>query len=123
VRIMALARSPARGSIFALSGMLVWAAHFTIIYGLTSLACARGFAETEFLGVAVIRLGIGTATLIAGLAALAVIGQALRHRRARQVGDDSLPAFAAVMAILIAGLALVAILWEALPVLMLPPCA
>lgn len=121
---MATARSPARRSIFALSGMLIWAAHFGIIYGFTSLACARGFAETRLFGIGVVSLSIAVATLIAVLGALAVIWQALRRRRAEQVGgDNSLPEFTSVMAVLIAGLSLVAILWEALPVLMMPPCA
>lgn len=121
---MALARSSRYSSLFALSGMLIWAAHFGLIYGLTSLACARGFAETRVFGVTVVSLSIGVVTVIAALGTLTVIWQALRRRAVTASGNGlSLPAFTAVMAALIAGLALVAILWEALPVLMLPPCA
>lgn len=122
---MAFARGLLHSPLLALSGMLIWALHFGLIYGVTSLACARGFAQTRVFGVAVLPLSIGVLTLIAALGSLAVIWQALRRRRALAASGDesSLPEFTSVVAALIAGLALVAIIWEALPALMLPPCA
>ena len=87
------------------AGAIVWALHFAAIYGLTALACARGFPSA-------VPWAIGIATALAAAAAAAIIALALRN-----------PDFAGWMAAAVAGLALLAIVWQAFPVLMLPACA
>ena len=88
------------------AGATVWATHFLAIYGITTLACAQR------MPVAVPWIVAG-ATLLAGSVAVVVLVKCLRVRSdfVRGVGAGH------------AGLALVAILWEALPALTVPPCA
>jgi hypothetical protein len=83
----------------------LWAAHFTAIYGAATLACARGFNDA-------IPPAIAIATILAacGCGWLMIVGW--RHRRT----------FEAWLMAALAAMALLAILWEALPVLMVPPC-
>ena len=85
-------------------GIVVWALHFTLVYGFTALACARGFgAAAPWV--------VGAATLIAAAAALAIIVTHLASE------------FIRWMTAALAGFALVAIVWEGLSALMVPACA
>jgi hypothetical protein len=85
-------------------GIGVWALHFTLIYGFTALACARGFgAAAPWV--------VGVATVIAAAAAVAII---VTHLAAE---------FTSWMTAAVAGFALLAIVWEGLPALMVPICA
>jgi hypothetical protein len=84
-------------------GVIVWAAHFGLIYGIAGFACARGYGEA-------VPWTIGAATLVAAAAAGAII---LAHLS---------PEFTRWMTAAVAGLALVAIVWEGLAVLLVPAC-
>jgi hypothetical protein len=95
------------------SGVIIWAAHFTVIYGFTALACARGFAELQWLGVGIVPWTVGGATLIAVTATLVMGVPAARAARA---------SFENWMTAGVAGLALIAIVWETWPVIMVPTC-
>ena len=96
------------------AGVIVWAAHFGTIYGYTGLACARRFHDTGPLWIAGVPWVIGVATLIAVAIMLWLIAPLVRgHRR-----DD----FVVWMSAAIAGLALIGIVYEAVPVVMLPVC-
>ena len=46
-------------------GVVLWALHFTVIYGFTALACARGFGAS-------VPWFVGGATVVAAAAATAV---------------------------------------------------
>jgi hypothetical protein len=97
------------------SGPLIWAAHFTAIYAFTALACARHFAHASWLGVDVVLWAIGIGTSAAAIAALVVFLAGVSDGRR----DDP---FVAWMSAALGALALVAIVWEALPVLLVPVC-
>jgi hypothetical protein len=84
------------------AGAIVWAAHFMLIYGLTGLACARGLP-----GIVPWAIAVATALAVAAAVALLLVRSA---------------DFAGRVASGVAGLALVAIVWEALPALALPAC-
>jgi hypothetical protein len=117
-------RDPDRANFAALSGsvlagLLIWAAHFLVIYGATGLACTRGFADARVLGFGVLALTIVAATVLALLAAGAVLVRALRF--ARRSDGGSIP-FLRWMAAMVALLALVAIAWDGLPVLLVSAC-
>jgi hypothetical protein len=87
------------------SGVLVWAAHFTVVYGFTALACARGFGGAA-------PWVVGVATLVAAAAAVLVLLTHLSQEFTRWITAA------------LAAAALLAILWEGLPALLLPnPCA
>lgn len=48
------------------SGIVVWGLHFTAVYGLTALACARGQAETVpwIIGVSALAAGALTVAIL-----------------------------------------------------------
>jgi Cu/Ag efflux pump CusA len=87
------------------SGVIVWAVHFAVIYGVTALACARGNAR-------LVPWVIGLATLF-GIAFTAAIIVRSYPRR-----DD----FAHWMAAAVAGIAMLAMVWEALAALVVRMC-
>jgi hypothetical protein len=107
-----------------LGGMIAWAVQFTVIYGVTSTLCGRGWADVSLLGTGVVQATIIVTTLVA-LAATASIFFLLfrihRHEDGQLVSAASV--FMTQAGILINGLSLVAILWQGVPGLILPACA
>jgi hypothetical protein len=85
------------------SGALVWAVHFAAIYGITALACARGFAH-------VVPWTVG----IAGSIAVALLVVIMRATYAAEFVGWTTSA--------IAGAALLAIVWESLAGFLVPAC-
>ena len=98
-----------------LAGAVIWAVHFTVIYGLTSVACARG------LDARVVPLTVVVATGVAALAAGAVMVRALRP--VAPAGNEAPADFIRWITAAVAGLALAAILLEAVTVAFVPACA
>lgn len=96
----------AAASLRMFAGPIVWALHFTVIYGLTGIACARGL-------VGAVPWGVLLATLVAGAVCLLMMVRELRRG----------PGFLPWMAAGLAGFALLAIIWETVPVLVVRPCA
>ena len=88
------------------AGPIAWALHFAAIYGSTGVACARGLPGT-------VPWAVGIATLAAGAACVATIVAGVRRR------DE----FESWLSAALAGLALLAIAWEALTALLVRPCA
>jgi hypothetical protein len=101
-----------------MGGFLTWAAHFAAIYGLTALACARGFAEAAWLGVGVVPWGIGIATVVA-LAAIVLLTAGAARTAAKSARG---PGFLTWMTIAAGAAGVVAIIWQAIPVLIVPVC-
>ena len=98
--------------------MLVWALHFVAVYSLQGLACA-GHASRPAAIAAMLGLTV--------LAWLAIAWLGLRALRARrEAGNDAhgrLRRFATTVTALLAPLAAMAVLFTAMPILLLPPCA
>ena len=90
---------------------LVWAAHFTTLYGFTALACARGFASSQWLGISAVGWTVDIATLLALAADVAIALRSLRVRNAM-----------AWLGAGVAALSALGIAWVALPALMVPAC-
>jgi hypothetical protein len=86
-------------------GAIAWAAHFGLLYGVTSIACARG------LGGVVPWIAGGLTT--AALGAVAAVVAIAFPDRAR---------FESWMTAAIAGVAAIAIAFEGLAVVMVPTC-
>lgn len=86
--------------------VIVWGLHFGAVYALTALACARAAPQT-------VPWTIGAATLAAAAALIVTILRGWPRR------SD----FTTWLTGALAAAALVAIVWEALPVLLVPPCA
>ena len=85
--------------------VLVWAAHFTLIYGVTSLACARSAAP-------LVPWAVTAASLAAAAALAATVRPAMRCRQT----------FAGWMTIALALASLVAIGYETSAVYLVPSC-
>lgn len=107
-----------------LSGPLIWAAHFAIIYAFTGLVCARpAWARLTVAGWGLIPFGIAIATLVAIAAIVAVL---LGLSKPINAGVDApqirVAPFQRSIAIGGAILSLIAIAWDALPALMITAC-
>ncbi|MCW5659434.1 MAG: hypothetical protein KIT60_17150 [Burkholderiaceae bacterium] len=87
------------------SGVIVWGLHFAAIYGITGLACARAAPQAALIGVAV-------ATLFAVALLLPIVVSGWRRRQE----------FESCFAAAVGALALLAVIWEALPALWVPTC-
>ena len=101
--------------------LVIWAVHFLAIYAFTAIACERRFADTNWLGVGVVPWTIGGVTLVAAAAALVTIWLALRDVPGRAPRSET-SQFLHWMTAAFGALTLLAILWEALPVLLVPVC-
>lgn len=88
------------------SGAIVWALHFSVLYGFAALACARGLAGAV--------PWVSLAATLAALGAIAVIAVRNLPRRGE---------FTAWLALSVAGLALVAVLYATIPLFIVPICA
>jgi hypothetical protein len=88
--------------------IVLWAAHFTLAYGFTALACARSMS-------AAVPWVVGGASLAALLALAAIaVPAGVRAARAPQLAD--------VTALGLGGLAAIAVVWEASALLWVPAC-
>ena len=88
------------------AGAVVWAAHFTLLYGATALACARGQGPLAPWVIAI--------ATVAGVATAATIVARAYPRRSD---------FAQWMTAAVAATAIVAMLWEALAGVVSRSCA
>ena len=98
------------------SGLLVWAAYFLVVYVVAALACARGFAGVLVAGLDVVTL-VTVAGLIVAIVATAALVLTTRRRERSQPADGA--RFADRLGWTLGLLALLAIVWTALPHLLL----
>ena len=101
---------------YLLGGMIVWAAAFTAAYAGAAFICARGLGDKAVLGIPVLPFWLGITTLVAMAASAIIAGVAYRRRSTR--GD-----FVNTMALSLALLALVGIVWNGVPALLFKTCA
>jgi hypothetical protein len=88
--------------------IVLWAVHFTAIYGFTAFACAR-----QASGAVPWVVGAASAAALLALAAIAVPA-GLRVSRAALLPD--------YLALGLSGLAMLAVVWEASALIWVPPC-
>lgn len=112
-----------------LAGLLIWVLHFLFIYAFNTLACTRVFADTEILGYGSILVAVIIGTILAMSAAAFVLAFALFRIRRLSAGNGELVSsavntdhFLYVATAGVAFISLVAILWNAIPVFLVPPC-
>ena len=99
----------------------VWAVHFLAIYAFTALACER-MGTAGWFGVEAVLWFVGAATLAAVAVLLVTIVVAVRDGRKAATLPEVSP-FVHWLTAAIAGLGLLAVLWETLPVLLVPVCS
>jgi hypothetical protein len=108
---------------FLCGGLLVWATLFLCSYVFAAVACARGFSYALWLGISIVpsALVLAAALALGGVYAIARRADRLQDRVARR-SDDTRRVIAHV-AMMVCGLALIAIVWHTLPVLLTAvPC-
>ena len=103
------------------SGFVFWAAQFTIIYGITGVACARGWYRISLLGLDMVRASIAAATLLALAATALVFWRAFAREQGAQ--EEASERFVETVTMWVCGLSLVAIAYNGLPALILPACS
>ena len=107
-----------------LSGMMAWVVQFTIIYGVTSTLCGRGWADASLFGIGVVQAVIVATTLLALVPSALMLMVLLRaYWGVEEQGSSAAATFMVQAGILINGLSLVVILWQGAPALILPACA
>lgn len=106
---------------YLLAGMILWAGAFAGAYAVTALVCARRLGDASVLGIAILPFSIGLITLVA-LAATAIIGL-VAYRRWPRPGDADLPSFVQSVALFLALMAVVGIVWNGVPALFFATCA
>lgn len=113
-----------RKSLFMLGGLLIWGAHFGVVYIFNALACARRFDGLSYFGIGIVPLTVLATTVAALLATLGVLILAFRRRGPARLLREPGPAndFMRNLTASIAALSMVAIAWNGLPVLLTPPC-
>jgi hypothetical protein len=110
--------------LLALGGMIAWSVQFTVIYGVTSTLCGRGWADAALLGIGIVQITILAATLATLAAAAILLIASLRQERQRRDRPVSAAdTFLSEAGVLINGLSLVVILWHGVPAFILPACA
>jgi len=110
------------------AGPLIWAAHFLVCYTVVALACAFGFGieaggEWGAVRIVLVIVSAGAVLIIAGLTFLA-------YRRWRLSGGSEPPRdhrherhrFMSVAALLLGVLSGIAVVYSAMPLLILPLC-
>ena len=101
-----------------LAGAIIWAFHFTVLYGFTAVACARG------LGTELVPLTIAVATGVAALAAAVVMVRSLCPVGPGAPDSDHAPGaeFIRWITAAVAALALLVMILEALTAALVPAC-
>ena len=98
-------------------GFGVWAVHLLIVYVSTAVACQLGLGSEH---ASVQMTVIGTLSIVTIAAAAIVIWHAARRYRQQKLMQDR--GFLARIAVGHDGVAALAILWQLMPLLMVPPC-
>jgi hypothetical protein len=131
-----VARAFERDSLLSLiGGPLVWTAHFLTIYIFTAVACAHGFFHDEILGIGIVPLVGGAATLLAVVLILDAGFLSWRRWRGRPFDGEPPPLpphdandvqsrrrFMAYAGLLLSGISLIATVWESLPLVFFASC-
>lgn len=114
---------PVFGILLNALGLAIWAAHFGAIYAANAFACARGLAGARLLGLPVVPVVVSALTLLA-LAALAWVMRAALVRLAPPLdeGGEAEPRFTRWFAFATAALAALAVTFQGIPALVVPPC-
>lgn len=105
-----------------------WAIHFLVVYGLMEAGCVAGWDQSRLAGLN----GVAAATIFATIATIpAILATGLiAHRLTRRTHDDTYRGIAATASDahigragrILSALFLVAVIAEAIPVLVLRPC-
>ena len=97
-------------------GLLVWAAYFLAVYVFAALACERGFAGHRIAGYAIVPFAAACGLLVT-LAINVTVAVVARRRLTRE--RPGVSTFVEFLALALALLGVLALVWTALPPLLL----
>lgn len=103
------------------AGLLIWSAHFGAVYLIGSVACGRGLAGTTVLGLAAVPAAILGATALALAATVPFIVRPIRALRGGEA-TAAVDRFLDWSTVAIAAYSALAIVFTALPSLIVPMC-
>jgi hypothetical protein len=107
---------------YVLAGMIAWAIAFTAAYMVVAVVCARRLGDVDVLGLPILPFSIGAITVVT-LAATGLVAVAAYRRRPGSGEDSDLPAFVWSVALFVALLGIVGIVWNGVPTLFFATCA
>lgn len=102
----------------ATAPLLLWALHFFVLYVVVAAGCTRGWADARWAGGPAVNLALGVFSAAVLVAAAGMVWRSLRGFRESQRRESLLPALRLGSGVL----ALVGIVWESVPLLMIAPC-
>ena len=104
-------------------GLIIWGARFLAAYIFTAIVCARGWAGVSLAGLGLVPAVVTLFTLAAAAGCVAIMLRAASHlRRSSSDADEQNTRFVHYIAATMAALGLLAVIWETLPVFMIPIC-
>jgi hypothetical protein len=101
-------------------GLLAWIAAFAFAYTFAAVACARGFAHVEVMGLPIIPVATIVASLFAAIVNMRLLRQG--YRRLKSPDADEHTRFIGFVALAGSGLGLIALLLLVLPALLMKAC-
>jgi len=108
------------------SGLIIWAAQFTVIYGFNALACARALATASVMGFGLVPVVVVALTAAALASTAAILYLAVRAGKGRdprrEAEGDRDAGFLRYMTVAVGLLSLLAIAWNGVPALLVSPC-
>lgn len=102
-------------------GLLVWIADFAFVYVFAAVACARGFADVDVLGLPIVPVVTTLASLCAGLATAWLLRRGYRIRSGPAIDESQ--SFIGFVALATCVIALIALAMLILPPLLTSACA
>ena len=110
--------------LYMLAGLIVWSVRFLVVYSFTAIACSRGWAGETLAGIGIVPLVVSVLTLASILGCIAVLARAVPRLDFRWPDQDAEEntRFVHYVAATVAALALLAVIWETLPVFLVPVC-
>jgi len=113
--------SVARAVLWPSLGLAIWALHFTAIYALHAFACERDYGERTLLGLPWVMASVAGVTALA-LALLAAIFVAIRPRGPVLDGGEAEPRFTLWFGAGACAISAFAVVFQAMPAMVLPTC-
>jgi hypothetical protein len=98
--------------------VLIWIGNFLFVYVFAALACARRFSQLQVVGVDIVPLVSSASSILAALAVILLMWTARRRLR-DELSAATHSRFISLVTLGLGGLALVALLWVALPPLLM----
>jgi hypothetical protein len=108
-------------SMLLVGGLLVWMAAFTFLYVFAAVACAKGFADVQIVGLPMIPSVSIATSIIAAAANVKLVMYGWRSRKQRTL--DAHSSFIGFVTLATSGLGLVALVLLVLPPLLVQACA